>query len=97
FLLTYKLYELSFFVYFIYPIIIFFWLIIFGAIAYFLATTIKSKVEFEEVSNILLSKKEINKIYNPFWLLSKTIKINMIIKSLKNSEPNPQDIVDLIN
>ncbi|MDE5949771.1 MAG: hypothetical protein K2J02_03280, partial [Malacoplasma sp.] len=81
----------------VYPIIIFFWLVIFGLIAYFLATSIKSKVEFLEISNILLSKKEMNKIFNPFWLLGKITKIQMIIKNLKNPDLNPQDIVDLID
>lgn len=97
FLVVYKLYELSFFVYFIYPIIVFFWLMIFGFVSYSLAETVKSKIEFQEVSSILFSKKEINKIFNPFWLLVKITKINMIIKNLKNTNPDPQNIVDLID
>ncbi|MDE5767079.1 MAG: hypothetical protein K2H56_00875 [Malacoplasma sp.] len=97
FLITYKLYEISFFVYFIYPIVIFFWLAIFGLIAYFFATSIKSKIEFLEISNIFLSKREINKIFNPFWLLNKITKIHMIIKNLKKQRPDPQFIIDLID
>lgn len=94
FFITYKLYDLSLFYDFVYPIILSVFIPITLFFDYLYSLKIRSDITYEEVSSFILAyeEDELIKLFNLWWDFKLIFKTKNIIKTLRNKNIKSQDL-----